>query len=193
MKTFKHYFTALFMLLCSAAVSAQSFEVDGICYNVTSETDKTVEVVSKSTKYTGSVVIPETVSYSALVLKEGFDSWTSTNHDDGSTTQNNYTIDAEAGEILTFDWEVSSEGNYDWLIVMLDGVEVLKKSGLQSGSYRYTFDAAATHTLTVKYTKDGSNANGSDQCRVYNVSLNVVGEDVTTYSVTSIGEGAFQN
>ena len=58
MKTFKHYFTALFMLLCSAAVSAQSFEVDGICYNVTSETDKTVEVVSKSTKYTGSVVIP---------------------------------------------------------------------------------------------------------------------------------------
>ena len=193
MKTFKHYFTALFMLLCSAAVSAQSFEVDGICYNVTSETDKTVEVVSKSTKYTGSVVIPETVSYSALVLKEGFDSWTSTNHNDNTTSEENYTINAEAGEILAFDWEVSSEGNYDWLIVMLDGVEVLKKSGSQSGSYRYTFDAAATHTLTVKYTKDGSNANGSDQCRMYNVSLNVVSEDVTTYSVTSIGEGAFQN
>ena len=193
MKTFKHYFTALFMLLCSAAVSAQSFEVDGICYNVTSETDKTVEVVSKSTKYTGSVVIPETVSYSALVLKEGFDSWTSTNHNDNSTSEENYTIDAEAGEILAFDWEVSSEGNYDWLIVMLDDVEVLKKSGSQSGSYSYTFDAAATHTLTVKYTKDGSNANGSDQCRVYNVSLNGVSEDVTTYSVTSIGSYAFQN
>ena len=193
MKTFKHYFTALFMLLCSAAVSAQSFEVDGICYNVTSETDKTVEVVSKSTKYTGSVVIPETVSYSALVLKEGFDSWTSTNHNDNSTSEENYTINAEAGEILAFDWEVSSEGNYDWLIVMLDGVEVLKKSGSQSGSYSYTFDAAATHTLTVKYTKDGSNAHYSDQCRVYNVSLNVFSEDVTTYSVTSICSYAFQN
>ena len=150
MKTFKHYVTALFMLLCSAAVSAQNFEVDGIRYNVTSETDKTVEVVSSNTKYTGSVVIPEIVSFAGLDLKESFDSWTSTNHTDGSISDKSYTIDAEAGEILAFDWEVSSESNYDWLIVMLDGVEVLKKSGSQSGSYSYTFDTAGTHTLNVK-------------------------------------------
>ena len=61
MKTFKHYVTALFMLLCSAAVSAQVFEVDGVRYNVTSETDKTVEVVRHSTQHPGSVVIPESV------------------------------------------------------------------------------------------------------------------------------------
>ena len=193
MKTFKHYFTALFMLLCSAAVSAQNFEVDGVRYNVTNKTDKTVEVVSSNTKYTGSVVIPDTVSFGSLVLKESFDSWTSTNHTDGSTSEKSYTIDAEADDILAFDWEVSSEGYCDCLIVMLDGVEVLNKSGSQSGSYSYTFDAAATHTLTVKYTKDGSVAHGSDQCRVYNVSLNFVGDDVTTYSVTSIGSYAFQN
>ena len=62
MKTLKHLFTAL-LLLCSMAASAQSFEVDGINYNVTNSTDKTVEVVSKSTEYTGSVVIPESVTY----------------------------------------------------------------------------------------------------------------------------------
>ena len=191
MKTFKPLLIAALALLCSSAATAHDFEVNGIYYSILSETEKTVEVTGGSNRYTGNVVIPETVSYSAHVLKEGFDSWTSTNHTDGSTSEKIYTIDAEAGDILAFDWEVSSEGNCDWLIVMLDGVEVLKKSGSQSGSYNYTFAAAATHTLTVKYTKDGSVANGSDQCRVYNVSLNGVSEDVTIYSVTSIGHRAF--
>lgn len=50
---------------------AHDFEVDGIYYNITSETDKTVEVTYKgrlyidySNKYTGSVVIPSSVTYS---------------------------------------------------------------------------------------------------------------------------------
>jgi hypothetical protein len=40
------------------------FEVDGIYYHVTSDTDKSVEVTSGVTAYTGDVVIPETVTYS---------------------------------------------------------------------------------------------------------------------------------
>ena len=62
MKTFKHLFTAL-LLLCSVVASAQNFEVDGIYYNITSSTDKTVEVKSGTNKYTGDVVIPESVVY----------------------------------------------------------------------------------------------------------------------------------
>ena len=62
MKTLKHLFTAL-LLLCSIAVSAAKFEVDGIYYNVTSSANKTVEVTCGTDKYTGSVLIPESVTY----------------------------------------------------------------------------------------------------------------------------------
>ena len=62
MKTLKHLFTVL-LLLCSMAASAQNFEVDGIYYNITSSTNKTVEVKSGTNKYTGDVVIPESVVY----------------------------------------------------------------------------------------------------------------------------------
>ena len=54
---------AIACLLCSITVFAEDFEVDGIYYYITSETEKTVEVTSRSGGYTGSVVIPETVTY----------------------------------------------------------------------------------------------------------------------------------
>ena len=69
MKNLKHLFTAL-LLLCATAVAAHDFEVGGIYYNVLSETDKTVAVTFKGTtyseysdEYSGSVVIPESVTY----------------------------------------------------------------------------------------------------------------------------------
>lgn len=51
------------MLLCSVAVSAQDFEMDGIYYNITSE--KTVEVTYcyYEKKYNGSVIIPSKVNF----------------------------------------------------------------------------------------------------------------------------------
>ena len=59
------------LLLSSIPISAHDFEVDGIYYNITSSTDKTVAVSyqgysydSYSNEYTGSVVIPEAVTYS---------------------------------------------------------------------------------------------------------------------------------
>ena len=69
MKFLKHLFTAL-LLLCATAVAAHDFEVDGIFYNITDATNKTVAVTYKgdsystySNEYTGSVVIPESVTY----------------------------------------------------------------------------------------------------------------------------------
>lgn len=57
-------------LLCSLGAMAHSFEVDGIYYNITDEDKKTVEVTYKGTyynqyeyEYTGSVIIPESVTY----------------------------------------------------------------------------------------------------------------------------------
>lgn len=58
------------MLLCNIIVSAHDFEVDGIYYNITSETDLTVEVTCKGNyafsyvdEYTGEVVIPKSIFY----------------------------------------------------------------------------------------------------------------------------------
>ena len=69
MKHLKHLFTAL-LLLCSVAANAHDFEVAGIYYNITDETNKTVEVTYRgslsgdySNEYTGDVTIPETVTY----------------------------------------------------------------------------------------------------------------------------------
>ena len=69
MKHLKHLFTAL-LLLFSVAVNAHDFEVNGIYYNITDESNKTVEVTYRgnsysaySNEYTGNVEIPESVAY----------------------------------------------------------------------------------------------------------------------------------
>lgn len=49
--------------LCAALSSeAYDFEAGGICYNITSEADKTVEVTSGNYLYTGDITIPSTVN-----------------------------------------------------------------------------------------------------------------------------------
>lgn len=61
MKHLKHLFTLLLLVLCSQAVKAYDFEVDGIYYNISMES--IVEVTSGDTYYTGNVVIPSVVEY----------------------------------------------------------------------------------------------------------------------------------
>ena len=58
----KHQFTML-LALVAATASAQDFEVDGICYNILSEDDRTVEVTENPNDYAGDVVIPGEVIY----------------------------------------------------------------------------------------------------------------------------------
>lgn len=45
------------------SVGMSAFEVDGIAYEITSNTDMTVQVISKSGGYSGDVVIPEEIIY----------------------------------------------------------------------------------------------------------------------------------
>ena len=64
----KHLFTVL-LLLCSSIATAHNFEVDGIYYNITDATNKTVAVTYKGSsstsyeEYSGDVVIPKNVIY----------------------------------------------------------------------------------------------------------------------------------
>ena len=67
MKRLKFLFTAL-LLLCGTMAFAHDFEVDGIYYNITDATNKTVELTysgssyyAVSNEYTGCVVIPESI------------------------------------------------------------------------------------------------------------------------------------
>ncbi len=62
MRMLKCLFTVLF-LLCATVASAQEFEVGGICYNITDTANKTVKVTSRTNRYTGSVMVPESVVY----------------------------------------------------------------------------------------------------------------------------------
>ena len=82
MKKLKFLLLSVVALLCSMSVSAHDFEVDGIYYNITSDTDKTVAVTyrgnsynSYSNEYSGSVTIPESVIYSGytyIVTRIGY-------------------------------------------------------------------------------------------------------------------------
>ena len=187
----KHYylksiFTTL-LLLCCTAVSAQDFEVDGIYYNILSQEDKTVEVTSGTANYTGSIVIPATVKTSGTATRT-FDDWTSTNKNQANTTsQTSYTMYVEAGQILKFDWSVSSENNYDWLTITLDGTEIIRKSGTTSGSYEKTFTTSGTLSLVVKYTKDVSVNKGDDEGKIYNITLGTANGTTGEYIFRVIG------
>ena len=46
------------LLLCSTLTNAQNFEYEGIYYNITDETNRTVEVIAGETVYSGKVTIP---------------------------------------------------------------------------------------------------------------------------------------
>ena len=72
MKNFRTLLTSLIVLLCTLTASAHDFEVYGIYYNITSSNDLTVRVTYQgsnyydySNEYTGSVVIPEKVTYNS--------------------------------------------------------------------------------------------------------------------------------
>ena len=131
-----------------------------------------------------------------------FDSWTSTNKGQSSSTSSHkYTFDTTVGSKFSFDWSVSSEASYDKLYVILDGTTVLTKSGVYSGNYEYSFTDAGSHTLEVKYTKDGSGNYNNDEAKIYNVILSktfYIPADVVlpdNYEGESyvIGESAFEN
>ncbi len=64
MKRLKHILTVV-MLLCAAVASAETVVVDGITYNVVKE-EKQAQVIAGETKYTGKVVIPETIEYDGV-------------------------------------------------------------------------------------------------------------------------------
>lgn len=104
-------------------------------------------------------VNPSTVGVSSSTCPD----WTSSNHGHSTTDTKNYTITATAGQILSFTYGVSSESGYDKLTIKIGTTTLVNGiSGEQNGTKTYTFPSSGTYTLTVTYTKDGSNSSGQD-------------------------------
>jgi len=61
---------------------------------------------------------------------------------------------------VKFDYHVSSENSYDWFTIVVNGSQIDRISGTNSGSYSGRLSSGTEITFT--YSKDGSNSNGSD-------------------------------
>lgn len=105
--------------------------------------------------------------------------WT---ENDGVWISNNKTIDTSssvmsasinvmAGDTLNFDWSVSSEAAYDYFTCVINGTQVLNKSGIDSGTFEKTFTDASSVLIEFKYTKDRSGKGGKDCATVSNIRL----------------------
>ena len=95
------------------------------------------------------------------------------NHNVSSSTSSfSTTVTLSAGDIVSFEYCVSSESNYDEFEFSVNDSVVLTESGVVSwNSYSYQATADGEYTFLWSYTKD-SNANGnSDACWVDNVYI----------------------
>lgn len=128
-----------------------------------------------------------TGSYPWLVDSTTYDGRTaaqSGNHNVSSSTSSfSTTVTLSAGDIVSFEYCVSSESNYDKFKFSVNDSVVLTKSGLVSwNSYSYQATADGEYTFLWSYTKDSSVNGNSDACWVDNVyigaPLAVTGIDV---------------
>ena len=94
-------------------------------------------------------------------VKNG-NTWTSNNHAHSSSATTTWAVIIPSPIQYTIRYTVSSEGNYDYLTLVLDGTSIVHTSGSNSSSYTTTL-SVGTHTLTATYSKDGSTSSGSDQ------------------------------
>ena len=89
-----------------------------------------------------------------------------------STSSFSTTVTLSAGDIVSFEYCVSSENNYDKFKFSVNDSVVLTKSGLVSwNSYSYQATADGEYTFLWSYTKDGSVNDNSDACWVDNVYI----------------------
>jgi hypothetical protein len=101
------------------------------------------------------------------------DTITSTNKD--HTSSSTFTITAIKDFVLELEYLVSSESNYDWLTIKHNSQQLVRVSGTNVTSYTaLSVNMAAGDTVTITYSKDGSNSNGSDCAYVRILTDNLV-------------------
>lgn len=179
----KSMLTAL-LLLCSSIASAQ-IEVDGICY-VVSETDKSLSVTTSSTKYSGDIVIPESISLSSVTFPERSTGQIIA-YKSASFVYNFY---AEAGSTVSFkpSFGQCAVGKTK-LFVYINNEEVFYTTASYGGMPEQTLSIESSGPQTLKFYVSASE--GYASFTASDVTLNLDKE--TEYSITAVGKEAFYN
>lgn len=71
---------------------------------------------------------------------------------------------------IEVDYSVSSEATFDFIKILIDGVERFSESGTKSGTAVIETTSGA-HTLELRYVKDGSTVAGNDKAYVSEIRL----------------------
>lgn len=88
-------------------------------------------------------------------------------------TQKTLTGTFTTGEgVLRIPWKVSSEANYDFGYIYIDGEQLVSASGSTYGTI-YKRVSAGEHTLKVTYKKDGSGTSGEDAITLWGIEYYV--------------------
>jgi hypothetical protein len=85
--------------------------------------------------------------------------------------------------LCSFDYKTSTEENFDWLFVVLDGQLIDRFSGTNGWTTRqFYIEGVGTHEIKFIYFRDHSDGGGTDQCWIdnvalynYNIDVNVAG------------------
>ncbi len=173
-----------------------------VSYNTGEAYQRTFDASRLAIGESGYFTLPTSSNYSSLgwSLAAGEQylspsSWTSTNKADNSTGDIEWTITANVGDVLSFDYSVSSEAGYDKLNVRLSGALSYTLVDGASGSISnrtvtYTFTKTGTYTLRAAYTKDQSNSIGDDCATINNLKIKRGGViDASKLDFTVTGNG----
>ena len=82
------------------------------------------------------------------------------------------TVFMNPGDVLQFEYYVSSEENYDWYTFTANGTQIQRLSGdLGWSMFEYTAESAGNYTFVWKYTKDNSMSKYMDTIKLDNVDI----------------------
>ena len=113
---------------------------------------------------TDSISVPAKQEFFVV---DTFEDWTSDNHADGSTSTNEWKINAVGQDKIEFDYAVSSEEGCDWITIILtspsgQNTQLVRVSGTQESHVEVALTEEGQYTLTATYSKDGSANHGTD-------------------------------
>ncbi len=81
------------------------------------------------------------------------------------------TVTANAGDVLSFEYVMSSEAGMDYLMLEVDGKMIEIFSGEETGVYAYAFETEGEHAVTLAYVKDTAALGGEDYALIDNLQV----------------------